>query len=211
VRGVVRCLAVTAASAISLSVVGATVSAGGAARSLEQPRTSQPTELNLTKDPKNRYGEPQIAVNPKNPKNLVYAALAMGLTYACQHAKRPECQAVDTAFAPQPKGLIDNKPGFSHVSVTCRSIVARRGRNPAMYPRSPQVTPRWSSAATRCSPLGLTEPFISGGTTSASATWAARSFDAGGIAVSKSTNGGRSWSKPVLTRTPVDRRFLRRR
>src|SRR5205823_14786301 len=33
-------------------------------------------------------------------------------------------------------------------------------------------------------------------------------IDAGGIAISKSTDGGRHWSKPVLSGTPVDRPFF---
>lgn len=204
-RGVVRCLAVTAASAISLSVVGATVSAGGAARPSVQPRRSQPTELDLTKDLKNRYGEPQIAANPKNPKNLVYAALTMGLTYACQHAKRPECQAVDTAFAPQPKGLIDNKPGFSHVSVFMSFDLGKTWKKSGDVPAFP---PGHSALVERGDPLLTVGPdgtFYLGWDDIRFGNLDGTIIAAGGIAVSKSTNGGRSWSKPVLTGTPVDR------
>jgi hypothetical protein len=207
-RGVVRRLALVAALAAAVSVVGATAAFGVAARQTEQPRGSQPTEINISKDLKHRYGEPEIAVNPKNPKNLVYAVLTMGTTYACQKAKRPECTEASSAFGPQPAGLIKNKPGFSHVRVYVSFDSGKTWRRsadvPAFPPDHPQLVERGDPLIT----VGPNGTFYLGWDDIRFCDCDATIIDAGGIAISKSTDGGRTWSKPVLSGTPVGRPFF---
>jgi hypothetical protein len=205
--GVVRWVAVVVVSALSLAFVGATAPSPATATRAVQPRR-QPTDLNLTKDPKNRYGEPQIAVNPKNPNNLVYAVLTMGTTYACQKANRPECKEADSAFGPQPAGLIGNKPAFSHVRVYTSFDGGKTWKQstnvPAFPPEHRQLVERGDPLIT----VGPDGTFYLGWDDIRFCACPETIIDAGGIAISKTTDGGRTWSKPVLSGTPVDRPFF---
>jgi len=170
-------------------------------------QSSQHFEVNVTKDPENRYGEPQIAVNPKNPNNLVYAVMALGTTYECQNAGRPECAEAHSVFGPQPAGLIQDMPGFSHVRVYSSldgGKTWKRATIAATPPDAPQLVERGDPLVT----AGPNGAFYVGWDAIRFCDCATTIIDAGGIAVSKSTDGGRTWSKPVLTGTPVDRPFF---
>ena len=116
-RSFVRCLGFAAVAAMTMTVMVSSAPPLGATSATKPARSLQPTEVNVSRDPTNRYGEPQIAVNPKNPNNLAYAVLAIGVTYACQRQQRPECEQAHSVYGPQPRALIENKPGFSHVRV----------------------------------------------------------------------------------------------
>src|SRR5579862_794104 len=79
------------------------------------------TEIDVTNDLTHIWGEPEVAINPKNPNNLVYAVLGNGYTKPCR-AKATEdpnsdCTIVKTAFGPLPLGLMDNRSDFTHASV----------------------------------------------------------------------------------------------
>ena len=81
------------------------------------PADRQIPNINITNDSNYRWGEPEIAVNPRNPNNIVYAALGEGFTNACQQQALTDpnspCTLQNTDFGPQPNGLMDNMPGFS--------------------------------------------------------------------------------------------------
>jgi hypothetical protein len=167
-----------------------------------------PTEVNISHDPTNRYGEPEIAVNPVNPSNLVYAVLVMGLTYACQSTQRPACRSTTSAYGPQPAGLMNDEPGFSHVRVYTSfdgGAAWKRTRDIPAYP------PGHEDLVERGDPLLAVGPdgtFYLGWDDIHFANLPKTIIRDGGIAVSKSTDGGLTWSTPVLTGTPVDRPFF---
>ncbi|MFI5047041.1 MAG: sialidase family protein [Acidimicrobiia bacterium] len=173
----------------------------------KQTPGARQTEVNVSKDSTNRYGEPEIAVNPKNPDNLVYAVLAMGTTYACQTANGPQCAQATSVYGPQPAGLIQDTPGFSHVSVYTsfdRGKTWRTSTVPAFPPDHPALVERGDPLLT----VGPDGTFYLGWDDIRFCDCPTTIIDAGGIAISKSTNGGRTWSKPVLSGTPVDRPFF---
>jgi hypothetical protein len=182
-------------------------SAGASAHPKSAPAPTA-TEVNVSKDPTNRYGEPEIAVNPKNPNNLVYAVLTMGTTYACQRAKRPVCAAANSVYGPQPQGLLGDTPGFSHVRVYASFDGGKswkRSTNvPAFPPQHPQLVERGDPLIT----AGPDGTFYLGWDDIRFCACPTTIIDAGGIAVSKSTDGGRHWSTPVLSGTAVDRPFF---
>jgi hypothetical protein len=188
-------VAVVASSAAS---VGA-APAGGA---------GSPTEVNVSKDPANRYGEPEIAVNPKNPNNLAYAVLTMGTTYACQRANRPECTGVNSAFGPQPKGLIDDVPAFSHVRVYVSFDAGKTWKQSKNVPAYP---PGKTDLVERGDPLitaGRDGTFYLAWDDIHFADLPTTIIRDAGIAASTSKDGGLTWTPPVLTGTPVDRPFF---
>jgi Neuraminidase (sialidase) len=162
------------------------------------------TDVNVTHDPSYRWGESQIAVNPQNPNNIVFATVGVGFTKACQQG--PDCQTVPVDFGvgmpfPQPKGMFTN-PDFNRV-VAFTSF--DRGKTWQRYeiPTTPHDHPDLT---------GTGDPYV----TAAPDGTFYFSFDDNnwgtpekplpnaGVAVSKSTDGGRTWSVPVLGGTPVD-------
>src|SRR5258707_4162129 len=81
------------------------------------PPGLQPRLVNATSQPNFVLGEPEVAVNPKNPNNLVYVATQLAETPNCisnpANPNHANCQNVMTVFGPQPAGLINDVPGFS--------------------------------------------------------------------------------------------------
>src|SRR5437763_1527970 len=77
-------LAVGPASPVHASAPSVTTSG-------ELPPGLQPTEVDITNDTAHRYGEPELAVSPKNPNNLVYMIMQESYTYACQAAHDAAC------------------------------------------------------------------------------------------------------------------------
>jgi hypothetical protein len=47
--------------------------------------------VNITNDTSQRYGEPEIAVNPTNPNNIVYFVKTDATTFACEASGNPDC------------------------------------------------------------------------------------------------------------------------
>jgi len=165
-------------------------------------------EVNVTKDPNHRYGEVQIAVNPKNPNNIVYANVQLGQTSACEAAKNPDCENIPTKSAgaggismSQPRGFFTRKD-FSGVGLFYSFDRGKTWRRTTV-PLPPKDFPRltgWGDPSVAITPDGtfyLTFDNMDWGTPE-------DALPAGGIGVSKSTDGGRTWSRPVLTGTPLD-------
>jgi hypothetical protein len=178
--------------------------AGGAPEPAK-PSSSQPTQVNITNDLAHRYGEAEIAVNPKNPKNLVYFVMQEHYTYACAKAAAPDCQLT---FGAAPSGYL-NVPGFIKNKVFV-SFDAGRTWKSADFPGFPKGH---SDLLSNSDPMVTATPdgtfYIAWNALHLSAKAVARlAVLDGGIAVSKSTDGGRTWSRPVFSGTPTDRPWL---
>ena len=78
------------------------------------PPGLQPTQLNITNDATHRYGEPEIAVNPTDPNNLVYFVMSNMLTYACEGALEPNCTMFENGV---PCGRIRRSRMDQHASL----------------------------------------------------------------------------------------------
>jgi hypothetical protein len=187
-----------------------------------------PTQVNVSNDNSLRYGEPDIAVNPNNPNNLVYNVLTSQYTYQCLAAHDPNCTMFSVG---NPTGQC-NVPGFLSTRVF---VTSNRGRSwsKVNFSAIPELrtqaggNPLPGEAA---DPSGFHSDLLSQGdpmvTVTADGTfyigWDAMhlgfinvpgfgqvcALPDGGIAVSKSTDGGRTWSTPVLTGTGVDRPWM---
>jgi Neuraminidase (sialidase) len=178
-----------------------------------------PTELNVTNDVTHRFGEPEIAVNPTNPNNLLYFIMSNKLTFACEAGGDPNCTTVVNG---SPAGQY-NVPGW----ISTRLFVSfDRGRTWTQkdFPSIPRFRGFPGEAADHSDLLSMGDPMV---TATADGTfhigWDSMhlgyqnvpgygehmgSLLDGGIAVSKSTDGGRTWSTPVLTGTGVDRPWM---
>ena len=175
------------------------------------------TETQVTDKPAFLWGEPEVAINPKNSNNLVYAVLGNGNTSACQEeaAKDPksDCAPVKTAVGPMPLGMMDNRPSFSHNSVYVSFDRGRTWKKSTDIPGKIPVFPPTNKLQ-----AGLSaDPMITAGPDGTFyLAWDAAHFanlpntfsDYGGIAVSKSKDGGRTWSEPVFTGTTTDRPLM---
>jgi hypothetical protein len=168
--------------------------------------SAQAAEISVTNDLAHRYGEVQMAVNPKNPNNIVYADVQLGFTYACQKEKTPDCEIKQSHWSgpipmSQPQGFFTNN-GFDVVGLFT-SLDGGKTWQRTTVPLPPKEYPKL---------MGWGDPSVA---VTADGTFYL-SFDnmdwgspdnalvAGGIGVSKSTDGGKTWSKPVLTGTPMD-------
>jgi hypothetical protein len=191
-----------------------------------------------------RFGEPEIAVNPRNPNNIVYHVMSQQLTYACEAAGDPNC--VNDTLTGAALGE-DTVPGWlsSHLYVsfdrgrTFTDVTGNLDQN--SFPAPTVVT---DSTGSHLQPhtdlISRGDPMV---TVTADGTfyigWDAMHLGTlflppgftfrgmvicpastlppgcpvhglvdGGIAVSKSTDGGRTWSTPTLTQTGVDRPWM---
>ena len=166
------------------------------------PPGLQPSEVNVTNDMTHRWGEPQIAVNPRNPNNLVYFVMSDMLTYACEQAGDPNC----VVAGGRPAGLT-NVPGWINAS-TFVSFDRGRSWTNVPFPGQPPGHPplEWKGdPMVTATPDGTFYIAWDAIHLTASPTGAGTY---GCIAVSKSTDGGQTWSDPVCTGTPVDRPWL---
>jgi hypothetical protein len=209
-------------------LVATTASSAGAAPSKVLPPGLAPTQVNVSNDNSLRYGEPDIAVNPNNPNNLVYNVLTSQYTYQCQAAQDPNCTQFSLG---NPSGQC-NVPGFLSTRVF---VTSNRGRSwsKVNFPAIPELRTQAGGnplPGEIADPSGFHSDLLSQGdpmvTVTADGTfyigWDAMNLafinipgfgticalPDGGIAVSKSTDGGRTWSTPVLTGTGVDRPWM---
>jgi hypothetical protein len=241
-RGWIRSFTLLASVGLAAGLLVSTASTAGGTPRNDVPPALKTTQIDVSNsnnpsccpDLSNRYGEPEVAVNPKNPNNIVYVANQQAFTYSCQFpTPTPNCTLVQSAVCPfftppggtpppcQPAGLINNVPGFYSSSIF---VSSNRGRTWTKV--DPPGNPPGASAG--INPVGdvtiaaapdgsfylayddqafqfgtcLTPPGPPAGCIPSSI------IKAGGIAVSKSTDGGLTWSTPTFTGTPVDRPFI---
>jgi hypothetical protein len=206
----------TVTLAVSLSPVSS-LSASGTevAPPNDLPPGLQPTQVNVTNDATHRFGEPEVAVNPKNPNNLVYIIMSNRSTYSCESALNPLCAPL---VAGSPVGAW-TVPGWWDAKVY---VSFDRGNtwDAVNFDGVPAVRGFPGEGTDHSDLLSKADPMM---TVTADGTfyigWDAFHFchpgvgsclgavDAG-IAVSRSTDGGRTWSTPVLTGTGVDRPWM---
>jgi len=189
------------------------------------PLGLQPRVINATNQPNFVLGEPEVAVNPENPNNLVYVATQLAETPNCiSNPANPfhaGCQNVMTVFGPQPAGLINDVPGFSPNGIFVSFNRGRTWRSVTV----PTLPPPCPAAGVCTDPTGFLEggdPEITAGPNGTfyfgeDVVHFATGFgppnpgtiaqDAG-IATSISTDGGLTWSTPVLSGTAADRPFI---
>jgi hypothetical protein len=177
----------------------------------------QPTQLNITNDPTQRYGEPEVAVNPTNPNNLVYFVMSNRTTYACEASGISLCAPGDFILA-QPLGFWAVPGWYSNKLFV--SFDRGRSWQQESFPTIPAFRGFPGEGTDHSDLLTRPDPMV---TVTADGTfyigWDAihtcvpgtggcvGTVDAG-IAVSKSPDGGRTWSTPVLTGTGVDRPWM---
>jgi hypothetical protein len=172
------------------------------------PQPLGPAEINVTDNNKHRYGELQLAVNPKNPDNIVMAVQELGYSYACLSAKSPDCEMVQTKLVgpgqpplTQPKGTF----GATDFNKVVAFVSFNRGKTwkRADLPNHPSAHPHLT---------GRGDPSVTAGPDGAfyfswdALDWGTpdAALPSAGVAASKSTDGGLTWSDPVLTGVPAD-------
>jgi hypothetical protein len=163
------------------------------------------SELNVTNDASYRYGEHQTAINPRNPKNIVYATVGVGFTKECQEHST-DCQLVTATFGqgmkiPQARGIFEN-PKFTVVAAYSTLDGGKTWKR-AIVPVSPAGHPNIccsgdpSVAVTRDGTFYISFDANDWGTPE-------HPLPDSGVGVSKSTDGGLTWGVPVLAGTAID-------
>jgi BNR repeat-like domain len=146
-------------------------------------------EMQIVSDQSIRSGEPEVVVNPRNPKNLAYYVMTQRLPYSMPFGATARWDE---------KGYID-----CHLAVSFD-----RGRTWESRP-NPVMTGR----VTLCGDPMLA--FGPDGTLYAAAD--AMYIDPnnpkvpgpmGEVEVTRSLDGGRNWGSPIVSGTPIDRPFL---
>jgi photosystem II stability/assembly factor-like uncharacterized protein len=174
------------------------------------------TETQVTGDLTHLWGEPEIAVNPKNPDNLVYVVLGNGFTKECQERVSTDpnssCEVVKTATGELALGLMDNRTDYSHVSFY---VSFDRGKTwkkstdiPGQIPVFPPSSKDQGISADPMIAAGPDGTFYAAWDAAHMANLPNTISDYGGITTSKSTDGGRTWSEPVFAGTANDRPFM---
>lgn len=239
-----RGIAAAAAACALLTPVLWSATQASAAPDGGLPAGLQSVPVNLTHNNDLRYGEPEIAVNPQDPNNIVYYVMSQQLTFACEAAKDPNC--INDPLTGAALGE-DTTPGWisTHVYVTFDRGRTWRDETSSLAANAiPAPTTVTDSTGTHVIThddlISRGDPMV---TVTADGTFYA-GWDAmhlgtlflppgftfrgqvicpastplpgcpihglvdGGIAVSKSADGGRTWSTPTLTGTGVDRPWM---
>jgi hypothetical protein len=235
-RGRSRWLSFMAVLAVAAPLLAWGAPTADAAAPTGSPPGLRPTQLDMTNDQTHRFGEPEIAVNPRNPNNIVYFVMSNMLTYQCEAAGDPNCQILPLSGTPagqykvpgwiSTRALVTFNRGRTWTRVNFPIVPAFRGfpgegtdHSDLLSMGDPMVTVTakgtfylgWDSM--NLGIIYLPPGYQFGGVTVCpSATpppgCPTGGLIDGGIAVSKSTDGGRTWSTPVLTGTGVDRPWM---
>jgi hypothetical protein len=168
------------------------------------------TNLDVTHDTKRRFGAPHIAVNPKDPNNIVLLASSdMGYTRMClPAAKGSDCEQIATPLIilSQPRGFYKT-PGFMDIGVYTshdRGKTFKKNDISALTPPGhPEVRARGEG------PIAVTADgsFYIGFNAINWGEWEKQPttfFPNGGVGVIKSTDGGDTWKWMSYSFTPAD-------
>jgi hypothetical protein len=208
-HGWIRRLAVVATLGLGAPLLAMTASPAGATPRGGPPRGLQPTLVNVhpTLD-RSLYGA-QIAVNPRNPNNIVVAAVSdTGYTQACVASGDPNCKLVPTSFGLlEPMGNFEPTLGFTLRGLFVSFNRGRTFKQIDLSDFSPVGRPELYSQNEGGLNVGPNGTFYLSMNT---LDWGSPTNFApsAGVAVSKSTDGGRTWSQPVLVGTPGDFPYL---
>jgi hypothetical protein len=191
-----------------LSIVGAVaLTLGGVGLALAENLTYH--EHNLTHTKSNSAGEPEIAVNPTNPKNIVWVSTYYRYVHAWAPAVAPdkgiplEYEGIDLADLSGGVTFVNGPFNQDH----CFVAVSDDGGNtwtPGNWPQGDR--PFCGDPMLHVDASGvfyLANDWMGHPTT----PWTPNSWDPVGVAVS--TDGGHNWSDPVDTGTQTDRPYMR--
>jgi hypothetical protein len=185
-----------ALAALGLVIAWLGFATPGVAAPPSVPPGQKPTEVDVTNDLTYRWGEPQIAVNQKNPNNLIYYVLRDRFSFECVNSGATDCndlfgvpgKIVNTLYVSFDRGKTWQE----------RDVPSQvPGKDPLEWQGDPMA------AATADGTF-----YIAWDAIHLDATPPLGSHIYGCIAASKSTDGGLTWSTPVCTGTPVDRPWL---
>jgi hypothetical protein len=207
----------------SLALIVPVLGAAGTTAAASPPNGGPPgLQINVSNNLNFRYGEPEVAVNPTNPNNIVYVANQLAFTYACQSpTPTANCTLVQSAVCAligggqpcQPSGLLNNVPGFDTLGIFASFDGGRTFQKvpDSLVPNAPSgfgPLNQTGDVGIATGPDGtfyLTyddERFQFGTSGNPASV-----VQAGGIGLSTSTDGGLTWGPPKFLGTPVDRPF----
>lgn len=218
-RHVTRWFTVPAALVVAVPVLALTVSAG-AAPPKGLPPGLRPMERDLSTPIGLEdlvFGESQIAVNPTNPDNIVYVSMTHSFSETCAAEAAEQDDTTDPhpcdevprfvggtlPIGPGPRGLF-TVPGFVHNTAF---VSFDKGRHwqavqlPSQAAQCPGCVIQGDPSIT-VTPDG-TFVFVSN-----THNWGDDpnfAISNSGVAATVSTDGGLTWSQPVLTQTHTDR------
>jgi hypothetical protein len=171
--------------------------------------------IDVAKDTSRRFGAPQVAINPKDPNNIIVLASAnIGYTLECQETGDPKCELIpqyidQTAMGTAPRGFYQGD-GFCDVGVF---VSHDRGKTFKQIDVS-QMTPighpeinfkgEGPLAATADGPNGT---FYIGFNAINWGDWEGNppsGFPNGGVGVIRSSDKGETWQGAWLSGTPAD-------
>jgi hypothetical protein len=162
-----------------------------------------PTEVNVFPTLDRRLAGPEIAINPTNPNNIVVAAVVDdGYTQACQVGPAPPCVLEQTPFEPQPDGYFTD-PAFAQRGVFTSFDGGKTWTRVDISASHPAGNPALDSknegglGVTADGTFYIQYNILNWGTPENFSPFSA-------VAFSKSLDGGRTWSEPVLTEGPSD-------
>lgn len=189
--------------------------AGAAGSSAQLPAVAalplEPSNVDVTHDTKRRFGAPHVAVNPKDPNNIVVLASSnLGYTKAClPPPPGSDCELIPAGgnpFLTQPRGFAKT-PGFMDIGVF---VSSDRGKTFEQVDISSLVPPGHPEVRARGEGPIAAMPdgsFLIGFNAINWGHWESEPmtfFPNGGVGVIKSTDSGKTWSWASFSFTPAD-------
>jgi len=209
--GAVGAVGTEGTTAVPTAGATAAPTAGGPPSGEDAPELPlEPTNVDVTNNIKRRFGAPHVAVNPKNPNNIVVLASSnLGYTRAClPAAPGSDCEIIPAGnpFLTQPRGFYKT-PGFMDIGVFVSNDRGKTFKyvdtSSLVPPDDPKVNARGEG------PIAVTMDgtYYIGFNAINWGEWESNPvtfFPNGGVGVIKSTDGGLTWSWTSYSHTPAD-------